>query len=113
VSPTDRLIDDGALERSSVAANCAMNRERGLDGPNSYTKELGFAPLDLLRGRTDPAWLDLCCGSGRALLDAARRWADAGDPVGVRLVGVDLVDYFAAPPADHSVELVTARARVG
>ncbi|MBV1853068.1 class I SAM-dependent methyltransferase [Catellatospora tritici] len=71
----DHLLDDDALERSDVVANCAMNRERGLDGVNSYAKDLGLQPLDLLRSRIadqgHAAWLDLCCGAGRALAQAA------------------------------------------
>ncbi|BCY12033.1 trans-aconitate 2-methyltransferase [Actinoplanes sp. L3-i22] len=85
------LLDDRALHASSVVANCAMNRERQLAGVNSYARVLGFDPVDGLTG----AWLDLCCGSGRALIQAADRLAGAAT-----LVGVDLVDAFAggAPP---------------
>jgi hypothetical protein len=62
------------LESSSVAANCAMNRERQLAGVNSYARELGLNPLHVMRdvvensaGQDAPAaWLDLCCGTGRA-----------------------------------------------
>jgi SAM-dependent methyltransferase len=83
------LLDDRALHASSVVANNAMNRERQLIGVNSYAKALGFDPLS----RAGTAWLDLCCGSGRALVQAAAR-AD-----GVTLTGVDLVDAFlSAPP---------------
>ncbi|WP_231954568.1 class I SAM-dependent methyltransferase [Actinoplanes derwentensis] len=91
------LLDDGKLHASSVVANNAMNRERQLTGVNSYAKELGFDPLTRL---TEPgsAWLDLCCGSGRALTQAAARRAD------VTLVGVDLV----APPATTGVRFVEA-----
>jgi SAM-dependent methyltransferase len=69
-----------------VVANNAMNRGRGLDGVNSYTRELGFHPLDRLP--PGGAWLDLCCGSGRALIEAAQR-----DPA-LSITGVDLVDHF-------------------
>jgi SAM-dependent methyltransferase len=96
----DRLLDDGRLSSSSVVANCAMNRERGLVGVNSYARELGFDPLDpLLAAAPEPgrraAWLDLCCGSGRALIEASTRLA-AGDEVD--LVGVDLVGAFLPLP---------------
>lgn len=65
--PVDRpLIDDRALAGSSVVANNAMNRERGLSGPNSYARELGFDPVDRVRRRDGrPA--------GRALASALRR----------------------------------------
>jgi SAM-dependent methyltransferase len=82
------LLDDEALHRSAVVANNAMNRERGLTGVNSYARDLGVNPLDALAGRSQGAWLDLCCGSGRALAEAARRGG------GMTLIGVDLVDFF-------------------
>jgi SAM-dependent methyltransferase len=78
------LLDDRALHDSPVVANNAMNRERRLAGVNSYTRELGFDPVD----RAGNGWLDLCCGSGRALIQAAQ-----GRDVDI--VGVDLVDAFA------------------
>jgi SAM-dependent methyltransferase len=99
---TDRLLDDTALEASSVVANNAMNRERQLAGVNSYTRELGFNPVDVLTAHLaeteSVAWLDLCCGSGRALTQAAARLREAGFADRVTLVGVDLVDTFAAAP---------------
>lgn len=85
-----RLLPDIELEQTSVVANCAMNRERRLVG---YAKELGFDPVTVLRG-SRAGWLDLCCGSGRALVEAA------GQLPGVRIVGVDLVDTFAPGPVD-------------
>ena len=54
------LLDDERLERSAVVANNAMNRLRGLDGVNSYERELGFRPLEILRGTA--SCVDLCCG---------------------------------------------------
>ncbi|KOV82064.1 trans-aconitate 2-methyltransferase [Nocardia sp. NRRL S-836] len=100
------LLDDEALWRSSVVANCAMNRERGLAG---YRRELG-TDLALPPGTR---WVDLCCGSGRALAEAARD--------DVTITGVDLVDHhvperpglrFVTAPADRweppaPVDLVT------
>lgn len=105
------LLDDRALERSSVVANCAMNRERQLRGVNSYTRELGFNPLEVLiaRAGTSPessaAWLDLCCGTGRALIQAA----SSGGGSRIAIVGVDLVDAFD-PPAGPlpGLELICA-----
>ncbi|GAA1590372.1 class I SAM-dependent methyltransferase [Actinomadura kijaniata] len=90
-----RLLDDDALERSPVVANNAMNRERTLRG---YARGLG---VDIVAAR--PArWLDLCCGTGRALFEAAALLPDT------EIVGVDLVDHFlpAVPPAN--LRLVTA-----
>ena len=45
------LLDDAALEMSAVVANCAMNRERQLTGVNSYARELGFDPLQVVTAR--------------------------------------------------------------
>jgi SAM-dependent methyltransferase len=86
------LLDDDALAVSPVVANRDMNRERQLAGVNSYTRELGFNPVDLLAGLPgdDVAWLDLCCGNGRALTQAAAHSSR------FTLVGVDLIDTFPA-----------------
>ncbi|GAA1776133.1 class I SAM-dependent methyltransferase [Luedemannella helvata] len=104
------LLDDEALHASSVVANNAMNRERQLTGVNSYARELGFDPVDWLTERLASAdrvaWLDLCCGTGRALIQAADRLRRTGLADRVRLVGVDLVDFF--DPAAASPELVCA-----
>src|SRR5262245_57397582 len=78
-----------------------MNRERQLAGVNSYTRELGFDPADRPASGTSASWLDLCCGSGRALTQAAARLSE-----GVCLVGVDLVDAFVPPVP--GVSLVSA-----
>jgi SAM-dependent methyltransferase len=92
------LFDAAELERSSVVANAAMNRERRAVGVNSYERELGFDPIAFLGERLAAngtvAWLDLCCGRGRALVDAARSFAERAMGERVRLVGVDLIDMF-------------------
>lgn len=94
----DQLLADVALEASPVVANNAMNRLRGLRGANSYARELGFDPVERLRALPSvPAWLDLCCGSGRALIDAAAAFGDRP----VTLIGVDLVEFFAPAPPDR------------
>jgi SAM-dependent methyltransferase len=91
-----KLLGDDALERSAVVANCRMNRERNLTGSNGYAKELGFNPLDFLKSRLDAGraagWLDLCCGTGKALIEAARIVDDEG--LNIAIVGVDLVGLF-------------------
>lgn len=43
-------------------------------------------------------WLDLCCGSGTALLQAAQHLEELGIPGRVEITGIDLVDSFAGPP---------------
>lgn len=105
------LLGDDELGRSGVVANCRMNRERGLAGSNGYGKEIGFAPLDFLGarvGRGGPAaWLDLCCGSGKALIEAAGV-ARAGG-LDIAIVGVDLVGMFRpVDPAGAGPELIEA-----
>jgi trans-aconitate methyltransferase len=106
------VLDDHALELSSVVANNAMNRERQLAGVNSYTRELGFNPVDWLIARADRAgapvrWLDLCCGSGRSLIQAADRLTEAGLRGRATIEGVDLVDFFAPSPHDPDVLRLT------
>lgn len=105
-----RLLDDARLEASSVVANCAMNRERELSGSNGYGRELGLDPVGFLTERastgTEVAWLDLCCGSGRALRQAAE--VSTKDKVPARIVGVDLVGYFAPGPGQENLTLVEA-----
>lgn len=107
------LVSDTVLERSSVVANCEMNRERGLNGSNGYSRELGFDVLSELQRRLQGAdgpvrWLDLCCGSGRALTDAAGQLARAGSADRLEIIGVDLVDYFASSTSPAQVRLITA-----
>lgn len=104
-----QLLDDGALEASPVVANNTMNRERGLSGVNSYAKELGFDPYEFLAAREGPrAWLDLCCGSGKALIHAAGRFAAEQPDVDVALVGVDLVALFLGGIRPPRLELIAA-----
>ncbi|GIF49208.1 methyltransferase [Asanoa ferruginea] len=106
------MLDDTTLAASAVVANSAMNRERQLAGPNSYARELGFDPLDRLLQRLPAqesvAWLDLCCGRGRALLQAGAQVEARGLEDRVELIGVDLVDYF--DPATTAVTLICAPA---
>jgi SAM-dependent methyltransferase len=107
------LLDDDRLHASAVVANCLMNRERQLAGVNSYARELGFSPLDVLRtaiaSRGTAAWLDLCCGSGRALIQAAIAPGDEGLLPPGAIIGVDLADAFAPRPAGlPSLQLVPA-----
>ncbi|HLJ55147.1 MAG TPA: class I SAM-dependent methyltransferase [Chthonomonadaceae bacterium] len=105
------LVTDAVLERSEVVANNAMNRVRGISGPNSYAKDLGFGPLAFLVERlgVQPrvAWLDLCCGTGRALVQAASALRPYAGRFGI--TGVDLVPMFDVPPTGLSgIMLVTA-----
>lgn len=107
------LLNDAQLEPSAVVANCRMNRERSLSGSNGYSRELGLHPLEVLREKAKSAihirWLDVCCGTGNALLEAAQIVEAEGWSSGLEIVGVDLVGMFAQRPAAEScLQLVTA-----
>jgi SAM-dependent methyltransferase len=92
------LIDDTTLERSEIVANNAMNRERGIAGPNSYARDLGFDPvaylLDRLAHQERVAWLDICCGTGRALIQAAHAFNQPATEGRIEIIGIDLVTMF-------------------
>ena len=100
-----KLLDTDSLERSPVVANCRMNRERDLLGSNGYDRELGFNPLDFLRkklAREDhAAWLDLCCGTGKALIQAWRSLRDERLTARVVITGVDLAGAFHPIETGH------------
>ncbi|MDI2128093.1 methyltransferase domain-containing protein [Yinghuangia seranimata] len=90
---------------------------------NSYTRELHVDLPALLRAATPAhpaAWLDLCCGSGRALVEAASlpplaappASPHAGntdlDPPRFDFTGVDLVDFYVPAPWPRGVRFATA-----
>ncbi|HMZ23261.1 MAG TPA: SAM-dependent methyltransferase, partial [Blastocatellia bacterium] len=89
------LLNQTVLELSSVVANSTMNRERGCSGGNSYAKELQFDLPAFLESRcrtqAEVRWLDLCCGRGKALIEAARGLEKFSSQVRLKLIGVDLV----------------------
>ena len=101
-----RLLNCDDLTNSDVVANAAMNRGRNLAGINSYEKELGFNPADFLQQQLQEhqkvAWLDLCCGSGRALIQGAQLWQRRGLTAPITLVGIDLVPMFDPVPAEYN-----------
>ncbi|GLZ07099.1 methyltransferase [Actinomadura sp. NBRC 104412] len=96
-----RLLNDKELQRSSVVANCTMNRERSLTGSNGYGRELGIDVLAKLPAGA--RWLDLCCGTGRALHEAAALLEGAAE-----IVGVDLAGHFMPAPPPPGLTLVAA-----
>ncbi|WP_157431694.1 class I SAM-dependent methyltransferase [Actinomadura hibisca] len=108
------LLDDAALEGSSVVANCAMNRERSLTGSNGYGRELGLDIMEVLAERCTRSprvrWLDLCCGSGRALLEATQLTAKGNLAEQVEIVGLDLVDHFLTTTVPRTLRLITGSA---
>lgn len=99
-----KILSNVDLEKSHVVANSTMNRQRACLGTNSYTKELLLNPIKFLQSRIDSqqhvAWLDLCCGTGRALIDAAQILLPKRGEIDLRIVGIDLVPMFYAYPAE-------------
>jgi SAM-dependent methyltransferase len=89
-----------------------MNRERELIGHNGYGREIGFDPVAWLTERAGSGqsvrWLDLCCGTGRALFEAAALFEQVGLQDAVQIVGVDLVGMFWHGPASPCLRLVVA-----
>jgi hypothetical protein len=79
---TRKLQADQELLWSPVVANCRMNRERVIAGANSYARELKLDIVDFLTEKARQGitvhWLDICCGSGKALLQAAMLLREKG-----------------------------------
>ena len=104
------MLDETQLIRSEVVANAAMNRGRGLSGTNSYCKELRIDLVDELtrfvekHGRA--AWLDVCCGEGRALVEARSALQDLGISNSVTIVGVDLIPRQGDVEFDNQVDFI-------
>lgn len=108
------LFSDDALAASDVAVNSAMNRGRGLSGTNSYARELRFEPLPFLvaRGARGDAvrWLDLACGEGRALREAAALARNRFPDLRFEFLGVDLLPPRSLPDAAPTLKFVAASA---
>lgn len=79
-----------------------MNRFRRLRGPNSYATELGVEPLALLPH--GGVWLDVGCGIGTAVREAARERPD------LRIVALDLEAGFVAPTTPPNLRFIQADA---
>lgn len=99
-------MTEGELETTSVVANRQMNRERELRGGNGYSRDLGFDAVSWLASRESPSWLDMCCGTGRALLQAN---AELGATC--HIVGVDLVDFFWSGAQQSGISFVVSPVR--
>ncbi len=84
-----QTIPDNVLESLSVVANRNMNRERQFSGTDSYEKDLQFDLSGFIQAREETRWLDLCCGTGKALIQASEQYGDR-----LECHGVDLVDWF-------------------
>lgn len=104
------LLNNSALHASSVVANCDMNRERRLTGTNGYERDLGLKLMPFLTDtptRSLRIWVDLCCGTGRALIDAAAELRNTPQADSIRIEGFDLVDYFDPNPCPELLSLAT------
>lgn len=112
LSSSMRLLDPRSLEDSATVANRSMNRERRLRGANGYARELGFDVVDFLVDRAEEQlevrWLDLCCGSARALFEAKALLAEVGLHERAVVEGVDLVRAFHRGPRRHRPSLHVA-----
>lgn len=98
---TKKLLNEEELEWSAIVANNSMNRKRQSVGVNSYQKDLNFNPIDFLQNRHDQneiSWLDLCCGEGNALIQAAKFFHQNYPILKIKLEGIDLVDFFSPIP---------------
>lgn len=97
-----KLLTEKELITSAVVANNRMNRERNASGVNSYEKDLHFHPEQYLRDHQkrfgQVKWLDLCCGEGKALLQAALHLADNNLQHLATLKGIDLIEGFRPIP---------------
>lgn len=99
------MLELSELDTSDVVANNSMNRERQLTGSNGYETDLRFNLVEYISHRLQQyervVWVDLCCGEGRALLEAGQCFHKEGEQGRLRIIGVDLVSYFARWP--HSL----------
>jgi 2-polyprenyl-3-methyl-5-hydroxy-6-metoxy-1,4-benzoquinol methylase len=79
-----------------------MNRKRNASGVNSYEKELKIKPEifleECIHKTGGVKWLDICCGEGKALIQAAEHLAAKGLQDKAFLKGIDLVDAFQSIP---------------
>ena len=105
------LKNQNQLHNSSIVANSLMNRGRKCFGGNSYEKELSFPILEFLisRAQTEKqtVWLDICCGQGNALIEAAKTLTEQNLDSNINVIGIDLVGMFQKFPSESDcLELI-------
>ncbi|MEX0728354.1 MAG: methyltransferase domain-containing protein [Planctomycetaceae bacterium] len=103
-----QLLNANELRDSPIGANCRMNRERQLTGSNGYERDLAFDLLEFVTNiaATRPVtWLDLCCGSGRALVEAAAMLKQRPPSERVSIEGIDLAGLFVPNPHEDVLSL--------
>jgi SAM-dependent methyltransferase len=85
-----------------------MNRERRLAGRGGYEADLRFGIREFLAERLerqDVRWLDLCCGTGQALVDAETALSQSDRTERLKIVAVDLVAHqLAIGPTSPTIE---------
>ncbi|MBL0745694.1 methyltransferase domain-containing protein [Chryseolinea lacunae] len=89
-----------------------MNRERNATGVNSYERDIWLSPVEFLADRCQKsnavAWMDICCGRAKALIQTTLHLNPQFPSHHFRMVGVDLVDAYDPIPADlNSITLLT------
>lgn len=98
------LLANSALQKSSIVANSLMNRSRKCSGGNSYEKELSFDISGFLQLRATSEkqtdWLDICCGEGKALIEAAVVFGKENRDLNIKITGIDLAGIFARTPPE-------------
>jgi ubiquinone/menaquinone biosynthesis C-methylase UbiE len=91
-----KLLSEAELIWSSIVANSRMNRARNASGINSYEQEFKFKPEIFLQTYIEKygqvKWLDLCCGEGKALIQAATYLSEKGLQDKATLIGFDLIE---------------------
>lgn len=91
-----QLIPDDKLIWSPTVANSRMNRSRNASGINSYEQEFKFKPGQFLESavaeKGSAAWLDICCGEGKALLQTAQYFKNRNRQQAIELNGIDLIE---------------------
>ncbi len=111
-----KLLNETELVWSAVVANNNMNRKRKASGVNSYEKEIGFRPETFLEeyiaNHGAVRWLDICCGEGNALIEAAEYLTVKALGDRALLKGIDLVDHFA-PVSSYPIQFEMASATEG
>ena len=94
-----KLLDNSDLQNSSIVANSLMNHSRKCSGGNSYEKELSFDICGFLESRSkierQTAWLDICCGEAKALIEAANVFGKENRDSKINITGIDLAGIFA------------------
>ena len=104
-----KLLSELELESSCIVANNRMNRERVALGSNGYETDLQFNPIEFLLEKYadhgEVAWLDICCGRGKAMIETGQKFFELGLNANTAFIGVDLVGMF--DPVPDSLDFVS------